>query len=103
MSLAVVTGPWAIGLLVLLLLVSTGLEKLSWLTRLSHKLIVPSYIGSLLRIGSTTAFFSSSICVRRISCSMSCCQRCLACSRWLAIIVSTFSFAHSASVRRLFS
>jgi len=47
--------------LVLLLLVSTGLEKLSWLTRLSHKLVVPSYIGSLLRIGSATAFFSAFI------------------------------------------
>lgn len=45
--------------LVLLLLVSTGLEKLSWLTRLSHKLIVPSYVGSLLRIGTATAFFSA--------------------------------------------
>jgi di/tricarboxylate transporter len=45
--------------LVLLLLVSTGLEKLSWLTRLSHKLIVPSYFGSLLRIGTATAFFSA--------------------------------------------
>ena len=45
--------------LVLLLLVSTGLEKLSWLTRLSHKLIVPSYLGSLLRIGTATAFFSA--------------------------------------------
>lgn len=45
--------------LVLLLLVSTGLEKLSWLTRLSHTLIVPSYSGSLLRIGTATAFFSA--------------------------------------------
>jgi di/tricarboxylate transporter len=45
--------------LVLLLLVSTGLEKLSWLTRLSHKLIVPSYVGSLLRMGTATAFFSA--------------------------------------------
>lgn len=45
--------------LVLLLLVSIGLEKLSWLSRLSHKLIVPSYAGSLLRLGSATAFFSA--------------------------------------------
>ena len=45
--------------LVLLLLVSIGLEKLSWLTRLSDKLIVPSYAGSLLRLGSATAFFSA--------------------------------------------
>jgi di/tricarboxylate transporter len=45
--------------LVLLLLVSIGLEKLSWLTRLSHKLIVPGYVGSLLRMGTATAFFSA--------------------------------------------
>ncbi len=45
--------------LVLLLLVSIGLEKLSWLTRLSHKLIVPSYAGSLLRLGGATALFSA--------------------------------------------
>ena len=45
--------------LVLLLLVSIGLEKLSWLSRLSSKLITPSYVGSLLRIGSATAFFSA--------------------------------------------
>ena len=45
--------------LVLLLLVSTGLEKLSWLTRLSDKLIVPSYFGTLLRVGTATAFFSA--------------------------------------------
>ena len=45
--------------LVLLLLVSIGLEKLSWLTRLSDKLVVPSYAGSLLRLGSATAFFSA--------------------------------------------
>ena len=47
--------------LVLLLLVSTGLEKLSWLTRLSHKLIVPGYNASLLRMGAATAFFSAFI------------------------------------------
>jgi di/tricarboxylate transporter len=45
--------------LILLLLVSTGLEKLSWLTRLSGKLITPSYSGSLLRLGAVTAFFSA--------------------------------------------
>ena len=45
--------------LVLLLLVSIGLEKLSWLPRLSHKLITPSYLGSLLRLGTATAFFSA--------------------------------------------
>lgn len=45
--------------LVLLLLVSIGLEKLSWLSRLSSKLITPSYFGSLLRLGSATAFFSA--------------------------------------------
>ena len=45
--------------LVILLLVSIGLEKLSWLTRLSGKLITPSYAGSLLRLGSATAFFSA--------------------------------------------
>ena len=47
--------------LVLLLLVSIGLEKLSWLTRISGKLITPSYVGSLLRLGSATAFFSAFI------------------------------------------
>jgi di/tricarboxylate transporter len=45
--------------LVLLLLVSTGLEKLSWLPRLSTKLITPSYTLSLLRLGGATAFFSA--------------------------------------------
>ena len=45
--------------LVLLLLVSTGLEKLSWLSRLSDKLIVRNYSGSLLRMGVATAFFSA--------------------------------------------
>ncbi len=45
--------------LVLLLLVSTGLEKLSWLSRLSHTLITPSYVGSVLRLGTATAFFSA--------------------------------------------
>ena len=45
--------------LILLLLVSVGLEKLSWLSRLSGKLITPSYGGSLLRLGAATAFFSA--------------------------------------------
>ena len=45
--------------LILLLLVSVGLEKLSWLTRLSGKLITPSYNSSLLRLGVVTAFFSA--------------------------------------------
>ena len=45
--------------LMLLLLVSIGLEKLSWLTRVSGKLITPSYVASLLRLGSATAFFSA--------------------------------------------
>ena len=45
--------------LVLLLLVSTGLEKLPWLTRLSHSLIVPGYYASVLRVGAVTALFSA--------------------------------------------
>jgi di/tricarboxylate transporter len=45
--------------LILLLLVSIGLEKLSWLSRLSGKLITPSYIGSVFRLGTVTAFFSA--------------------------------------------
>jgi di/tricarboxylate transporter len=45
--------------LVLLLLVSTGLEKLSWLSRVSNSLITASYSGSLLRLGAATAFFSA--------------------------------------------
>ncbi len=45
--------------LILLLLVSIGLEKLSWLSRLSGTLITPSYAGSLLRLGSVTALFSA--------------------------------------------
>ncbi len=47
--------------LVLLLLVSVGLEKLTWLTRLSGKLISASYYPSLLRLGFVTAFFSAFI------------------------------------------
>ncbi|MDH4041730.1 MAG: SLC13 family permease [Gammaproteobacteria bacterium] len=45
--------------LILLLLVSIGLEKLSWLTRLSGKLISPNYAASLLRMGFFTALFSA--------------------------------------------
>lgn len=45
--------------LIILLLVSVGLEKLSWLTRMSGRLITPSYAASLLRLGGVTAFFSA--------------------------------------------
>ncbi|PLW68771.1 SLC13 family permease [Pseudohalioglobus lutimaris] len=45
--------------LVLLLLVSVGLEKLSWLSRLSGQLVTESYTFSLLRLGAVTAFFSA--------------------------------------------
>jgi di/tricarboxylate transporter len=45
--------------LILLLLVSIGLEKLSWLTRLSGKLISQNYAASLLRLGFFTALFSA--------------------------------------------
>ena len=45
--------------LILLLLASIGLEKLSWLSRLSGKLISKSYVASLLRLGFVTAFFSA--------------------------------------------
>ena len=43
----------------LLLLVSIGLEKLSWLERLSGQLISRSYTASLLRLGGVTAIFSA--------------------------------------------
>ena len=45
--------------LILLLLVSVGLEKLSWLTRLSGKLITENYGASLLRMGFFAALFSA--------------------------------------------
>jgi Na+/H+ antiporter NhaD/arsenite permease-like protein len=45
--------------LLLLLLVSIGLEKLSWLTRLSGRLISRNYTLSLLRLGAVTAVFSA--------------------------------------------
>ncbi len=47
--------------LILLLLVSVGIEKLTWLTRLSGKLIGPNYYASLIRLGLVTAFFSALI------------------------------------------
>ncbi|WP_116365216.1 SLC13 family permease [Parahaliea mediterranea] len=45
--------------LILLLLVSVGLERLSWLNRLSGKLVGPSLGLSLLRLGGVTALFSA--------------------------------------------
>ena len=45
--------------LVLLLLVSVGLEKLSWLARLANRLVVPSYRRSLLSVMFTTGAFSA--------------------------------------------
>ncbi|MEH6590758.1 MAG: SLC13 family permease [Halioglobus sp.] len=45
--------------LILLLLVSVGLEKLSWLNRMSGQLITERYRVSLLRLGLVTAFFSA--------------------------------------------
>mgnify|MGYP006271381695 CR=1 FL=1 len=45
--------------LVLLLLVSVGLEKLSWLERLSARLVTPGYRSSLLRLCAVTGLFSA--------------------------------------------
>jgi di/tricarboxylate transporter len=45
--------------LLLLLLVSIGLEKLTWLSRLSSRLISSGYSSSLLRLGGVTALFSA--------------------------------------------
>lgn len=45
--------------LIILLLVSVGLEKLSWLSRLSGSLITQGFHRSLLRLGLVTAFFSA--------------------------------------------
>ncbi len=45
--------------LILLLLVSIGLEKLSWLGALSGRLVSRSYTASLLRVGVVTALFSA--------------------------------------------
>ncbi|MEO0438148.1 MAG: SLC13 family permease [Pseudomonadota bacterium] len=45
--------------LVLLLLVSVGLEKLSWLSRMANSLVVPSYRRSLLSVMVTTGVFSA--------------------------------------------
>ncbi|MFK7830585.1 MAG: SLC13 family permease [Congregibacter sp.] len=47
--------------LILLLLVSIGLEKLSWLTRMSRELVVPGYRFSLLRLTFFTSAFSAVI------------------------------------------
>ncbi len=45
--------------LILLLLVSVGLEKLTWLNTLSGKLITSGYYSSLFRLGFVTALFSA--------------------------------------------
>jgi di/tricarboxylate transporter len=45
--------------LILLLLVSVGLEKLTWISNVSGKLISANYYLSLLRLGMVTAFFSA--------------------------------------------
>jgi len=45
--------------LVLLLLVSTGLEKLTWLNDLAGRLLSEDYGKSLLRMGAVTALFSA--------------------------------------------
>jgi di/tricarboxylate transporter len=45
--------------LVLLLLVSIGLEKLAWLSRLSQGLVVPGYRRALLRMSVVTSLFSA--------------------------------------------
>jgi di/tricarboxylate transporter len=45
--------------LLLLLLVSIGLEKLSWLSRLSGGVVVPGYRRTLLRLSVVTGFFSA--------------------------------------------
>lgn len=45
--------------LLLLLLVSIGLEKLSWLSRLSRSLVVPSYRYSLFRLTAVTSLLSA--------------------------------------------
>ena len=47
--------------LLLLLLVSVGLEKLSWLNALAAKLLSKNYRGSLLRMGALTALMSACI------------------------------------------
>lgn len=47
--------------LVLLLLVSIGLEKLSWLSRLARGLVVQNYRFTLLRVSLVTAVFSALI------------------------------------------
>ena len=47
--------------LVLLLLVSVGVEKISWLTDLANKIISARYKRSLVRMGVVTALFSAII------------------------------------------
>lgn len=47
--------------LVLLLLVSIGLEKLSWLSRLARSLVVTGYRYTLLRVSLVTALFSAMV------------------------------------------
>ncbi len=45
--------------LILLILVSVGLEKLTWLTRLSGRLVTAGYYSSIFRISAVTAVFSA--------------------------------------------
>lgn len=56
--LAKIVNP-GLATLVLLLLVSVGLEKVDWMVRISRRLISPSYSLSLLRIGGITALMSA--------------------------------------------
>jgi di/tricarboxylate transporter len=56
--LAKATNPGLVTLM-LLLLVSVGMEKLDWLSKLSSRLITPGYHRSLLRLGLVTALFSA--------------------------------------------
>ncbi len=45
--------------LMLLLLVSVGLEKVDWMVRISRRLVTDNYTASLLRLGSVTALLSA--------------------------------------------
>lgn len=56
--LAKIVNP-GLATLILLLLVSVGLEKIDWLTRISRRLVSPSYPLTLIRIGGVTAFLSA--------------------------------------------
>jgi di/tricarboxylate transporter len=47
--------------LILLLLVSLGIEKLSWLSRLARGLVVRGYRATLLRVALVTAVFSAMV------------------------------------------